>query len=193
MLARAFWIASRIPIGLIGKTSRAFVSRTTVGFFNPSIKCRPTSKRGRCHQGQPQARQVWRQHRHRDQPAPQPLLPGVFSDHAAVSGDIRAADLEDAALAWGQILRRQEVGQHVVHGDGLGRRRQPTRAEHDRQSVGQRLDQIEGQAARADHQGGPELDGFHAGISKDLADLMAAAQDAARVSGRRRRPSHPGR
>ena len=36
--------ASRIPIGLIGKISRAFVSRTTVGFFNPSIKCRPTSK-----------------------------------------------------------------------------------------------------------------------------------------------------
>jgi hypothetical protein len=44
VLASAFWIACRIPIGLIGNTSRAFLSRTTVGFFKPSIKCRPTSK-----------------------------------------------------------------------------------------------------------------------------------------------------
>ena len=35
VLARAFWIASRIPIGLIENTSRAFLSRTTVGFFKP--------------------------------------------------------------------------------------------------------------------------------------------------------------
>ena len=31
------------PIGRTGETSRAFLSRTTVGFFSPSIKCRPTS------------------------------------------------------------------------------------------------------------------------------------------------------
>src|SRR4051795_10578670 len=43
-LVSTFWIASRIPIGLIGNTSRAVLSRTTVGFFSPSIKCRPTSK-----------------------------------------------------------------------------------------------------------------------------------------------------
>ena len=33
-----------IPIGRIGNTSRADLSRTTVGFFSPSIKWRPTSK-----------------------------------------------------------------------------------------------------------------------------------------------------
>jgi len=44
VLASALWIASRMPIGLIGNTSRAVLSRTTVGFFSPSIKCRPTSK-----------------------------------------------------------------------------------------------------------------------------------------------------
>src|SRR6185437_1133661 len=45
-----------------------------------------------------------------------------------------------------------------------------------RQPVGQRLHQVEGQTARADHQGRPELDGFYAGISQNLADLVAAAQ-----------------
>jgi hypothetical protein len=33
----AFWIASRIPNGLTGNTSRAVLSRTTVGFFSPLI------------------------------------------------------------------------------------------------------------------------------------------------------------
>src|SRR4051795_1894394 len=37
-------IASFTPIGRIGNTSRAARSRTTVGFFSPSIRCRPTSK-----------------------------------------------------------------------------------------------------------------------------------------------------
>ncbi len=37
-------MASRTPTGRIGNASRASRSRTTVGFFNPSIKCRPTSK-----------------------------------------------------------------------------------------------------------------------------------------------------
>jgi len=41
--ASAFWIASRVAIGRIGKSSRAFLSRTTVGFFSPSIKCLPIS------------------------------------------------------------------------------------------------------------------------------------------------------
>jgi hypothetical protein len=50
-------------IGRIGKASKAFVSRTTVGFFKPSIKSRPTSKAAGSHQCQPQARQVRRQHR----------------------------------------------------------------------------------------------------------------------------------
>src|SRR5208337_843581 len=42
--AIALWIASRIPIGRIGNTSSVLRSRTTVGFFKPSIKCRPISK-----------------------------------------------------------------------------------------------------------------------------------------------------
>jgi hypothetical protein len=37
-------VASLIPIGLIGNTSRAVLSRTTVEFFSPSIKWRPTAK-----------------------------------------------------------------------------------------------------------------------------------------------------
>ena len=40
----ALWMASRIPIGRIAKTSSVLRSRTTVGFFKPSIKCRPISK-----------------------------------------------------------------------------------------------------------------------------------------------------
>jgi hypothetical protein len=39
--------------------------------------------------------------------------------------DILAADLKNPALAWRQILRRHEVDQHVVHGDGLGQSREP--------------------------------------------------------------------
>src|SRR4051794_41924108 len=42
--ARAFSMASRTPSGRTGNTSRAFLSRTTVGFFSPSIRCRPTPK-----------------------------------------------------------------------------------------------------------------------------------------------------
>ena len=146
------------------------------GVLQPLDQVPPDLETGGRHQGQPQARQVGRQDRDRDQPAPQSFLPGVLPDHAAVGGDIRAADLEDTALARRQILRRQQIGQHVVHGDGLGRRRQPAGAEHHRQTVGQRLDQIEGQAARPDHQGGPELDGFYARVSKNLADLVATSQ-----------------
>ena len=41
--AIALRIASFTPIGRIENSSKAFVSRTKVGFFNPSIKCRPTS------------------------------------------------------------------------------------------------------------------------------------------------------
>lgn len=36
-------IASATPSGLIENASMAFESRTTVGFFSPSIRCRPTS------------------------------------------------------------------------------------------------------------------------------------------------------
>src|SRR5271157_1997273 len=42
--AIALWIASRIPIGRIGNTFSAVRSRTTIGFFSPSIRCRPISK-----------------------------------------------------------------------------------------------------------------------------------------------------
>ena len=147
-----------------------------MGFFSPSIKCRPTSKLAGVTRASHRLDRYGVSTGTEDQPAPQSLLAGVFPDHAAVGRDILAADLEDAALARRQVLRRQEVGQHVVHGDGLGGRREPARAEHDRQPVGQRLHQIERQAARPDHQGRPELDGFHAGIPQDLADLMAAAQ-----------------
>lgn len=43
VLAMARLIASFTPISRTEKNSSAVLSRTTVGFFNPSIKCRPTS------------------------------------------------------------------------------------------------------------------------------------------------------
>jgi hypothetical protein len=69
------------------KTPR--VSRTRFGVFQPSIQWRPPSKLANVTISQPEARQVRRQRRHRDQPASQPFLPGVLSDHAVVSRDIR--------------------------------------------------------------------------------------------------------
>src|SRR5271166_5976782 len=131
---------------------------------------------GGSHEGQPKSRQIGRQHRHRDQPPPQSSLPGVLPDQVAVSHYIRAAYLEDAALAGRQVLRRQEVAQNIIHGDGLGWRREPPRADHHRQPVGQRLHQIERQAARPDYHRRPELDGFDARSPQNLADLVTAAE-----------------
>jgi hypothetical protein len=66
-----------------------------------------------------------------------------------------------AVLARGQILRCQQVFQHVVNGDGLCCRGEPAGTEHDREAIRQRLHQLVGRAARSDNHPGPELDGFH--------------------------------
>src|SRR5678815_278437 len=101
-------MACRIPIGRIGNASSALVSRTTVGFLNPSTRCRPISDVA----GVTRASQ--RPERYGNQPPPQSFLARVFADHAAVGHDVRAPDLEDAAFTGRKFHPRQQVRYRIA-------------------------------------------------------------------------------
>jgi len=52
---------------------------------------------GGSHEGQPKSRQIGRQRRDRDQPPPQPSLPGELPDQVTIGRDIRAADAQSVS------------------------------------------------------------------------------------------------
>jgi hypothetical protein len=94
-------------------------------------------------QPQPEAGEVRRQQRNREHHARQPALPCVLPHQVAVAGLVRAADLEDAALAIGESQSRHQVRQQIVDADRLRQRRDPPRADHDRQTFHQRTNELE--------------------------------------------------
>ena len=94
----------------------------------------------------------------------------------AVTHLVRAADLEDRVSLLFEFQSVDQVRDHVLDGDGLGRRTDPLRSDHHRQLVHQRPDQLERQRARADHDGSPELDGRRPLGRQDVADLLPARE-----------------
>ena len=126
-------------------------------------------------QAEPEARQARREQRHRDEPAPETPLPRVLAHDRAVRHDVRAADLENAAVALRQVEHGRETGHQVVERDGLRRRADPGRADHDREPLDERADQLERQAAAADHDAAPQLDDRHAGRTQHDAGFVPAA------------------
>ena len=68
--AIALRMASRTPIGRIGNTSRADPIPDHRGVLQPFDQVPSDLEAGGRDQGQPQSRQLGRQHRHRDQPSP---------------------------------------------------------------------------------------------------------------------------
>ena len=90
--ARDRWIASRHSHRVDRKHVQGGLVPDHGGVLQPFNQVPPDLEAGGRDQGQPEARQLGGQHRHRDQPAPQSLLAGVLPNQVAVSHDIRAAD-----------------------------------------------------------------------------------------------------
>ncbi len=110
----------------------------------------PDAREDRRHEAQPETRQVGREHRHRNQPAAQPALPGVLAHQVAVRDDVGATDFEYFMVGRLAVERRLEIAEHVINRNWLGRKSHPGRRDHHRQPLDQRADHLERQAAAAD-------------------------------------------
>ena len=128
------------------------------------------------HESQPQTRQARGQQRHRDHHALQPALPRVLAHQVAVARLIGPADFERAAFAVRQVERRRKIRQQVIDADRLRQRRDPPRADHDRQTLHERADQLEREAARPDHDRRAELHDRYSAFSQHLARLDPAPE-----------------
>ena len=184
-------IASRRPTGLIGKTAE----RRGIGDDGPVLQScdqfAPDSGVDGRDESEPETRQTRGQQRNRDHHALQPALPRVLAHHVAVARLIGPADFERAALAVGQLKCGGKIGEQVIDADRLRQCRDPARADHDRQSLDERADQLERQAAGPDHDGRAK---FHDGDSafaqhlpgldpalEMLAERLVARGEAAEV------------
>ena len=130
----------------------------------------------RGHEVHPVRRQAWREHRHRDEPAPQAARGRVLAHHVAVGQHVGAADLERAPDRNAVRQAEGEVVEHVVDGDRLAAGRHPARRDHDRQALGEVADHLERDAARADHDGGAKLGHGHARGAQDVAHVLPRGQ-----------------
>ena len=177
-------------MGSIRKTSRAVFDRTTVAFFRPSTRARPTRACAGVTRASQSPDKMRRQQRHRHEQAAQPAEPRVFAHHPAIGDNFGSADLEDRAVT---VVRQVECGfevrEHVGDGDGLRQRRDPARADHHRKPFDERLNHFKRQAAGADDDGGAKLDdgdaarsehvtGFHAALEMGRERPCAAGQSA---------------
>ncbi len=113
-------------------------------------------------ESQPEAAQARRQRRNRDHHAAQPSLSRVFPHQLAIGDALGSTDLVDAALVRREVERELEVREQVADRDRLRTDVHPPRRHHHRKSLDQRTEHLEGEAARSDHHGGPELDHGHA-------------------------------
>jgi hypothetical protein len=89
---------------------------------------------------------------------------------------IGTADLVDLRGAVGQIERFEQVGQQILHRDGLRQHAHPARADHHRQTFHEGPDHLVGQAAGADHDRSPELDHLRVVLPQHIARFLAAPQ-----------------
>ena len=145
---------------------REYRKRRGIGDDGPVLQSRDQFAPDPCVDGrdesQPETRQTRGQQRHRDHHALQPTLPRVLAHHVAVARLIGPADFERAALAVGQLKRGGKIGEQVIDADRLRQCRDPPRANHHRQSLDERTDQLERQAPGPDHDGRAK---FHDGDS----------------------------
>jgi len=158
----------------------------------------------RRHEPEPEAAQPRRQHRHGNHCAPQAALARVLAHQIRVRHAVRAADLVDTAARCARVGRLQlavdrfwldfegfqlcfkgfqldlegfnQIGDQVVDRDRLRGHRDPARHHEQRQVLDERADQLERQAARADHDRRAQLDHGHARFAQQPPDLDAAAQ-----------------
>ena len=162
------------------RPDREYRERRGIGDDGPVLQSRNQFAPDPCvdgrHESQPQARQARRQQRHRDHHALQPTLPRVLAHHVAVARLIGPADFERAALAVGQVKRSGKIGEHVIDADRLRQRRDPPRANHDRQSLDERADQLERQAPGPDDDRRAKFHDRDAAFSQRLAGLDPALE-----------------
>ena len=76
----------------------------------------------------------------------------------------------------GRSTRRRQIREHVVDADRLRQGRDPPRADHDRQTLYERADQLEREAARPDYDRGAELHDRDPAGSQRLARLDPALE-----------------
>ena len=130
----------------------------------------------RRHPVDPVGRQVRREHRHRDQQAPQAAGPGIAFHHVAVTDHIGAADLDHPAGAFRRLQGGDQIAQHVADGNRLDAREHPPRTNHHWQTFRQVADHLKRQAAGADNDRRTEFSDRHAALAEGRAGFLPRAQ-----------------
>ena len=134
------------------------------------------------HEPEPEARQPRGEERHRDDPAADAELPRVLAHQLLVGDPVGPADLEHHAVLELDVESRDEVVEHVLDRDRLCLGAHPARRDHHRQALDQLAEHLEGEAARADHDRGPELDRLHTRVGENAADLLATRKVAREIA-----------
>jgi hypothetical protein len=116
------------------------------------------------------------QKRNVDETSPQTTLTCVLAHQARVGDPIGATDLKDGVGRRLELERGEQVVDHVLDRDRLGRGVHPPREDEDGQPFDERSDDLERGAARPDDDRSAQLDGGNAGASQDLAHLLTACQ-----------------
>ena len=127
-------------------------------------------------QAEPEAGEARRQEGDGNHEAPEPALTGVLPHQIAVGDGLRASDLEDLVVRAVQVEGGGEVLQQVLDRDGLGGDFHPLRGHHEGQPLHEGPDHLEGEAARADDDGGPELQDLHPRLPENVGDFETAPQ-----------------
>ena len=134
------------------------------------------------HEPEPEARQPGGEERHRDDPAAEAELPRVLAHQLLVGDLVGAADLEHRAALELDVERCDEVVEHVLDRDRLRLGAHPARRDHHRQALDELAEHLEGEASRADHDRGPELDRLHARVGENAADFLATREVAREIA-----------
>ena len=160
-----------------GKRRRAPSSRTTMGVVMPSINGRASERRDRRGEAAPVRGEPRGQQRHTDDQGVAATLGRDRLDHAAIGGDVGPADLDDrAALLERGLEPGDEVGEHVVDGDRLRGRVDPSRHDHRRQPVHEIGEHRERRAVGAHDHGRAELEQRRPRLGEDAPGLVPALE-----------------
>ena len=89
---------------------------------------------------------------------------------------IGPADFERAALAVGQVKRGGKIGEQVIDADRLRQCGDPPRADHDRQTLDERANQLERQASGSDHDGRAKFHDGDSAFAQHLPGLNPALE-----------------
>ena len=112
-----------------------------------------------------------------DQAGPEPGHRRVPLHHLLVGEHVWAADLDAPVGPGGQVEGGHQAAQHVGDGDGLAAGAgHPPGADHHRQDLHEVAQHLEGGAARADDDRGPQLGQRHRPRPEDAPHFVAAGQ-----------------